>query len=1206
MKKQIALLSVVAGLFAPAALAQSVDTVISSGLSEPYAVAVDATNVYYLTDSANNRILKFTPDTGVATNLAGVPGPLGRGYRDGPGYQARFFSPQGLVAARGGLVVADAGNHLIRFVTWGGVVSTLAGSGQGYADGLGGQAKFNGPAGLAADAAGNIFIADLANDAIRLLDTANEVMTLTDSFKRPAGLAVASDGVIFVADSGTHSICLIAPTYTAMVTNATTFTDAIDTNAPAAFPSVYSVALTNAATASSVTFANTVVNEAVFTNLATANPVTFSCRFTNVVVLTNASGSAVCTNVFLNSRVFANNMITNLVDIQANVSLLAGSGSSFLSGANDSPIATEARFNNPRAVLWLGGTAGLLVSDSGNHLLRRVYWNSAVTNYSVETLAVSVGAGFVTPVGMARDFNGDLLVADMGANTLRRIVSTQTQVPVADPQIGVIDLVETPTGEWRTVLTPVKTATFNNDVVVGILSEPATQTFYTKGTPDNEPPDPNSSNGSTPPPYQNGMASLPSSMLDQSLSGAESDVIIKAISGAAGRRPSSVVKARFVFQVANPAIIGNNPGSVTIECATINAVLRYTTDGSEPTQTSAAYTLGNRLNIVNGTNDVVLRVRGFKNGYTPSWIASQTFTYQGLRISSIGITRDFLAGIGATIVVPVEVNLNSEEILRSLMFRVEIKPKNPATPLISNQLTALPIKTNDFIAITPPGSKIAPTNSPPPNVAVVDNKPMAIAYTSSQATGLEIGWFDTNYAFNVTGSATVALLSVPIPTTAVEGQTYSIAVMYPSGTSDGLETPVALSPLPDRTITVSNVAYVVGDSARSLWYNAGDFGNGNLNNNDVLNAFYASIGIRVPYMFSDAFDAMDAYPEDIGGTPGGDGLIRLVDWQIILDRALRLNTNIWKRSWSAGGVRTNFAGALNTLPLLPAQELAGASASTAAWHADATVSANCVENAEPGQVVSVPVNLKVESGCEISGLAFLASVAPDGGAPAITEALQFTPASGKPQPTFVATLPASYGCGWPVGAFQPALAGENNLLGCLQFAVPANAQKGQSYAIRFFKPDGSTRRPDGRYAPYNLESVPGSVWVQSPMLKGPDAISDEWRLHFFGSLTSPWAQALADPDGDGKNNLQEFLAGTDPTKLRFRVLVADWQKKPGTFKLEWFAKAGQKYVVECAADPVNGPWQPVSDVLAGQGDLMNLNAPRTDPKALFYRIRVAQ
>ena len=50
---------------------------------------------------------------------------------------------------------------------------------------------------------------------------------------------------------------------------------------------------------------------------------------------------------------------------------------------------------------------------------------------------------------------------------------------------------------------------------------------------------------------------------------------------------------------------------------------------------------------------------------------------------------------------------------------------------------------------------------------------------------------------------------------------------------DAGQTPVPLSVLADRTITITNIAYVVGDTGVATWYNAGDFGNGNLANNDA-------------------------------------------------------------------------------------------------------------------------------------------------------------------------------------------------------------------------------------------------------------------------------------------------------------------------------------------------------------------------------------
>ena len=78
--------------------AQTVDTVITNGLFEPYGVTVDSGNSYYIADSANHRIAKYDPDTGFLTTLAGQVGQSG--YTDGPGFFARFNSPRGVVYAR--------------------------------------------------------------------------------------------------------------------------------------------------------------------------------------------------------------------------------------------------------------------------------------------------------------------------------------------------------------------------------------------------------------------------------------------------------------------------------------------------------------------------------------------------------------------------------------------------------------------------------------------------------------------------------------------------------------------------------------------------------------------------------------------------------------------------------------------------------------------------------------------------------------------------------------------------------------------------------------------------------------------------------------------------------------------------------------------------------------------------------------------------
>ena len=102
--------------------------------------------------------------------------------------------------------------------------------------------------------------------------------------------------------------------------------------------------------------------------------------------------------------------------------------------------------------------------------------------------------------------------------------------------------------------------------------------------------------------------------------------------------------------------------------------------------------------------------------------------------------------------------------------------------------------------------------------------------------------------------------------------------------------------MPIHTLTVSNVIYFAGDSSPSGGYEAGEFGDGTLNNSDVNNALLASLGIRVPFTFTDAYNEMDVFPE----TPAeiGDGFITFLDWQHILLRSLGVETNNWVRFWT--------------------------------------------------------------------------------------------------------------------------------------------------------------------------------------------------------------------------------------------------------------------------------------------------------------------
>ncbi|MGA2867342.1 MAG: hypothetical protein ABSF95_22940 [Verrucomicrobiota bacterium] len=130
-------------------------------------MAADSAANVYVPDSGNNTIRKVTP-AGVVTTLAGLPG--SSGSADGTGGAARFDAPEGVAAdSAGNVYVADTWNHTIRKLTPGGVVTTLAGLAgtQGTADGMGSAARFYWPEGVAVDSAGNVYVADTDNFTIR-------------------------------------------------------------------------------------------------------------------------------------------------------------------------------------------------------------------------------------------------------------------------------------------------------------------------------------------------------------------------------------------------------------------------------------------------------------------------------------------------------------------------------------------------------------------------------------------------------------------------------------------------------------------------------------------------------------------------------------------------------------------------------------------------------------------------------------------------------------------------------------------------------------------------------------------------------------------------------------------------------------------------------------------------------------------------------
>lgn len=201
-------------------------TGVNARFNGPTGITIDPAGNLYVADYRNHTIRKVTSG-GVVTTLAGVP--ASGGFVNGTGSGARFNGPFGVAAdSAGNVYVADGFNHLVRKITPGGVVTTLAGSPtvSGSTDGTGTAARFNTPAGITADAADNLYVTDALNHTVRKITPAGAVTTLAGvvggsglvdgpassaRFNTPIGLGVTAAGVIYVADSPNHAIRRVAP-----------------------------------------------------------------------------------------------------------------------------------------------------------------------------------------------------------------------------------------------------------------------------------------------------------------------------------------------------------------------------------------------------------------------------------------------------------------------------------------------------------------------------------------------------------------------------------------------------------------------------------------------------------------------------------------------------------------------------------------------------------------------------------------------------------------------------------------------------------------------------------------------------------------------------------------------------------------------------------------------------------------------------------
>jgi len=1185
-------------LFAAIAQAQpQIATVISSGLFEPNSVTHDPNNIIYFTDSSHNRIVEFVSSSNGVFTLAGS-GTYQAGFNDsGFGDQALFAQPLGIVydPIRAGLVVVDQANQVLRLVTLAGAVSTLTGipatpanPDGGFTDGFTNTAQFSYPTGIATDNAGNLYVADTGNSAIRCVNSTNGVTTLVVTnytFYLPEAVAVDSCSNLWVADTGNDTLCIIS----------------------------------------------------------------------NISVLTNQS-----------------------------VHVIAGTVGR--TGTNDAANAANALFNKPGGLLWDPNGAGLFISDTGNDTVRRLYTNTAQSGFSVQTVAgipkspgntdgVISAAQFNSPIGMIEDaIDNGYYIADRGNNELRRYQTGPPLPPVGTPQIGLVSFpVNVSTGTPASVFTalPYGGIFYTNNIITiyNTDSDPNIQTYYTViPTPvnpfaavpvitTNSLFAPNYTGNGSAPTAQNSTTLLPLPL--------PYEVTMYAQSFAKGRPPSPVVSANFSYITAPPGIVGNNGASVLLTELTSPATLWYTLDGNPPVINGD----GSFGPVPSGTNisfsvdsNITLMVQAFSPGFAPSPVVSEVFAASNFVANQITFgfasgeaSSRFVGSAGHRYYVPVTLTPLAGATMYALQFNITITNLNGAPAPGQNytfQSDLLKLLPDNSFGLIPPAAW---------NGASLQT----LLFTNSASDLLGVGWMEitvdpraTNLynpaiqdlitysmvhetLFNKSGGQVVlGNYSFDIPANAAVGQQYQVQINRPSADGDGftqnvlVQAPTNGSPGPGaisaiKNITVGVVPYLVGDAAPFRWWNAGDFGDSHILNNDVLEIFRcAAYHDNIPPAGSDFYDALDSsdgtdnhyYDGNdtlINNMKFGDGKLDVSDLYVTFRRSLDPSLNWYERFWSnngAGGVAL-FAQAVPNLykplvlskplgltkPLVLADPAMRPLAQSAGPGSPRyiTVAADTVQ-AGGSLTVQVPVRVLAADSLPIRVLAMNVDIVPLDGSPAITTPVTFSPAAGLGSPyTAMSQSANNYAAAW-LDSTVTGVSG-TSVIGTVTVTLPANVSLNSSYLVHFehfsASPNGlATFQSTIQDGLITVGNRTGSSWG--------DGIPDTWRLIYFGAISNLLSAADLDADGDGASNWQEYVAGTNPMDPTSVLTLTPVAPAPN-FSLQWPSVPGKTYMVQSAVSLFSTNWTIMASNLPGTGQLMQLSDPNLPaPPGRFYRVQV--